>query len=68
MQKGPTRLGQLRRQIPGASKKLLTQHLRKLEADGLVIRNDLSNVILHVEYDFAPSVRESICSVLNALT
>ncbi|WP_114207443.1 winged helix-turn-helix transcriptional regulator [Acidisarcina polymorpha] len=68
MRNGPVRLGQLRRQIPGASKKLLTQHLRKLEADGIVIRRDLSNVLLHVEYDFNPSVRESIDSVLNALT
>jgi DNA-binding HxlR family transcriptional regulator len=68
MRNGPVRLGQLRRQIPGASKKSLTQHLRKLEADGIVIRRDFSNVLLHVEYDFNPRVRESIDRVLNALT
>jgi hypothetical protein len=32
------RLGQLARLIPAASKKMLTQNLRQLEADGIVVR------------------------------
>ena len=46
MRRGPVRLGQLARLIPDASKKMLTQNLRKLEADGIVIRSDLSDTTL----------------------
>ena len=65
---GPVRLGQLSRRIPGASKKVLAQNLRKLEADGIVVRTDFSNVVLHVEYDFNPEFRDSVCDVLNQLS
>lgn len=64
---GPVRLGQLARLIPGASKKVLTQNLRKLEADGIVVRTDFSNVVLHVEYDLSPDLRDSVCRLLNEL-
>lgn len=64
---GPIRLGQLARLIPSASKKVLTQNLRRLEANGIVIRTDLSDVVLHVEYDLNPELRGSICHLLNQL-
>jgi DNA-binding HxlR family transcriptional regulator len=48
LQHGPVRLSQLRRMFPEASKKVLTQHLREMEKDGLVIRKDLSGRLLHV--------------------
>lgn len=64
---GPVRLGQLARLVPGASKKMLTQNLRKLEADGIVLRTDLSDVVLHVEYDLNPVLRDSIADILNQL-
>ena len=35
LQQGPVRLSQLRKMFPGASKKMLTQHLREMEEDGL---------------------------------
>ena len=36
--------------FPEASKKMLTQHLRELERDGLVVRIDLSGRLRRVEY------------------
>ena len=53
LQHGPVRLSQLRRMIPGASKKMLTQHLREMEDDGLVVRSDLSAKMRHVEYSLS---------------
>jgi DNA-binding HxlR family transcriptional regulator len=50
LQLGPARLGELRRIFPEASKKMLTQHLREMEKDGLVIRKDLSGRLRHVDY------------------
>jgi DNA-binding HxlR family transcriptional regulator len=48
MRSGPIRLGQLARTIPRASKKVLTQNLRDLEAAGIIMRTDFSNVVLHI--------------------
>jgi hypothetical protein len=50
---GPVRLSQLRRLIPTASKKGLTANLRSLETLQLILRRDLSNSVLHVEYEIA---------------
>ncbi|MCT9140965.1 winged helix-turn-helix transcriptional regulator [Streptomyces violarus] len=38
LESGPRRPGELRRQLPGLSEKVLTQALREMEADGLVHR------------------------------
>lgn len=38
LESGPQRPGELRRQLPGLSEKVLTQALREMEADGLVHR------------------------------
>ena len=67
MQSGPVRVGQLSRLIPGASKKMLAQNLRRLEADGIVVRRDLSDMVLHVEYDLADETKEEIGSLLDHL-
>jgi len=67
MRSAPIRLGQLTRMIPGASKKMLAQNLRKLEADGIVVRKDLTDLVLHVEYDLDDSVRETVCELLDRL-
>lgn len=67
MRHGPIRLGQLGRLVPGASKKMLAQCLRRLEADRIVVRNDLSNVVLHVEYELHEDVRNSIGDLLDRL-
>jgi HxlR-like helix-turn-helix len=48
---GLIRLGQLARLIPSASKKMLIQDLRTLKADRIIARKDLSDLVLHIEYD-----------------
>jgi DNA-binding HxlR family transcriptional regulator len=68
MRIGPVRLGQLVRLIPNGSRKMLVQNLRILECAGVVVRRDLSHVLLHVEYDLEPSLRESICLLLDELS
>lgn len=41
---------QLKRDIPGISQKMLTQHLRELVEDGIVERRDFGEKPLHVAY------------------
>ena len=67
MRSGPIRLGQLARIVPGASKKMLTQNLRKLEADGIVVRKDLTDLVLHIEYALDERTREGVCALLDQL-
>jgi DNA-binding HxlR family transcriptional regulator len=67
MRHGPVRFGQLGRTVPGASKKMLTQTLRKLEADGIVMRKDFSEIVLHVEYELHENVRDSVIALLEHL-
>lgn len=64
---GPVRLGQLRRELHHASKKVLTQNLRELEDSGLVLRRDLGGSVRHVEYDFSDEMRPRIHSMLDHL-
>ncbi|QJP15483.1 helix-turn-helix transcriptional regulator [Starkeya sp. ORNL1] len=51
---GPVRNGELLRRIGGISQKMLTQTLKELERNGLVIRCDLQIMPLHVEYELSP--------------
>lgn len=44
------RMSQLKRDMPGISQKMLTQHLRELENDRLIERIDLSDRLLRVDY------------------
>jgi DNA-binding HxlR family transcriptional regulator len=67
MRSGPIRLGQLSRIVPGASKKMLTQNLRQLEADGIVVRRDLTDLVLHIEYELDESTRDGVCALLDHL-
>ncbi|MDZ4769374.1 MAG: helix-turn-helix domain-containing protein [Chloroflexota bacterium] len=44
------RFGELQRLIPGVTREMLTQHLRELEADGIVHREVYKQVPPKVEY------------------
>jgi DNA-binding HxlR family transcriptional regulator len=44
------RFGELRRLVPGISEKMLIQHLKEMEADGIVKRRDFKEVPPRVEY------------------
>ncbi|CAM3613054.1 winged helix-turn-helix transcriptional regulator [Isoptericola cucumis] len=47
---GVRRFAELRRGLPGVSEKMLTQHLREMEADQLVVRTVYAEVPPRVEY------------------
>jgi DNA-binding HxlR family transcriptional regulator len=51
---GPVRNNELLRKIEGVSQKMLTQTLKDLERNGLVVRTDHHTVPPHVEYHLSP--------------
>jgi len=60
------RFGELRREAPGISEKMLIQHLRRMDADGIVTRNDYKEVPPRVEYALT-SFGHSLCDALAPL-
>ena len=50
LKQGPHRFGDLRRKVPGASQKVMTEQLRQLERSGIVERRSLPGPRAHVEY------------------
>jgi DNA-binding HxlR family transcriptional regulator len=62
------RFADLRRQIPGISEKMLIQHLRELEADGIVERTVFSTVPPKVEYsltDHGKSLKKALHAICD---
>ncbi|MEU9075590.1 winged helix-turn-helix transcriptional regulator [Kitasatospora sp. NPDC004745] len=49
------RFGELRRNVPGITEKVLAAHLRELEADGIVHRESYDEVPPRVEYALTPA-------------
>jgi DNA-binding HxlR family transcriptional regulator len=60
------RFAELRRLIPGITEKVLTQHLRELEADGIVDRHVFATIPPKVEYSLT-EYGNSLKQALNAI-
>lgn len=60
---GPLRFGKLNALIPTISKKVLTNQLKELEADGLLLRESFAEIPPRVEY----SLTEKAIGLLPAL-
>ncbi|HSU65723.1 MAG TPA: helix-turn-helix domain-containing protein, partial [Tepidisphaeraceae bacterium] len=63
---GTLRFSELRRQLPGCTQKMLTQQLREMERDGIVLRKVYPQVPPKVEYSLTPAGR-SLIPVVEAM-
>jgi len=63
---GPQRYSQLARTIAGVSQKMLTQTLRTLERDGMVVRTVTPSVPVRVDYELTALGRD-LLPVLRAI-
>ena len=63
---GTRRFNELRRHVPGATQRTLTNQLRELETDGLIIRKVYAEVPPKVEYSISELGR-SLSPILAAL-
>ncbi|MNU92568.1 putative HTH-type transcriptional regulator YybR [compost metagenome] len=57
---GKKRYSELKKAIPSITEKMLIQHLKQLESDGLVIREVLMIMPPHVEYSLSDSGKDII--------
>ena len=64
--RGPTRYGELKRAVRDVSDKVLIQHLKELEADGVLRRNDYKEVPPRVDYALTP-LGQSLARALEPL-
>jgi DNA-binding HxlR family transcriptional regulator len=66
---GPRRPADLRRRVPGITQKMLTETLRGMEEDGLVVRRVLkADHPQHVEYALTPlglTLREPLAAICD---
>ena len=52
------RFGKLSYRMPGISRKVLTENLKQMEGDGLIIRTSYNEVTLKVEYSLSQAARD----------
>ena len=67
LQDGPLRVGELKRRMRSISKKVLNQHLRRMERDGLVARTEYYGKIPHVEYALTNLLGCSVLCLLQTI-
>ncbi|HHT02495.1 MAG TPA: helix-turn-helix transcriptional regulator [Firmicutes bacterium] len=63
---GPVRYGEISKEIPAVSSKVLTQQLREMEKDGLIVRKVFPEIPPRVEYSLS-KMGASLSSVLGEL-
>ena len=63
---GTLRFGKLHLLTKGISRKVLSQQLKELEADGLLVRTEYDEVPRKVEYALSPT-SEKLCPVFHAI-
>jgi DNA-binding HxlR family transcriptional regulator len=66
LKNGASRFGELKREVPGISEKMLIQSLKEMELDGIVLRQDFREVPPRVEYSLTAFGR-SLCDALTPL-
>lgn len=64
--RGPRRFNEMRRLMPSVTQRMLTQHLRELEADGILHREVREKVPPHVEYSLTEKGR-TLVPILDAM-
>ena len=62
----PLRFSELRRVVPQATQKMITQQLRELERDGIVVRTVYPQVPPKVEYSLT-TWGQAMCPALDSL-
>jgi DNA-binding HxlR family transcriptional regulator len=63
---GKRRFNELRRLMPGVTQRMLTQHLRELEANGVISRTIHPIVPPHVDYSFT-ALGLTLLPILDAM-
>jgi len=64
----PRRFGELKREVPGISEKMLIQSLKEMERDQIVLRRDFQEVPPRVEYsltEFGHSLSDALTPLCN---
>ena len=64
---GPVRFGKLAAQIPDISRKILTEQLKELEDDGLILRHSYPEKPPRVEYELS-DIGKTVLPILMAMT
>ena len=67
LQDGPLRVGELKRRLSPISKKVLNQHLGKMQIEGLISRTELNGKIPHVEYALTSPLGTCILHLLQLI-